>query len=117
MGVIETRVKQQNTVRIMDNIGKDWNAQYYYYQAPNGRIWLLVKQYIQMQMIEMRAQFICCKVTNMNTSRSFLLTIVYANNDINERQELWRKLTSIGVQIHREWLLIGDFNNVLSSEN
>lgn len=38
MRVIETREKQHNTAKTKNNIAKDWNAHYNYYQAINGKI-------------------------------------------------------------------------------
>lgn len=46
-----------------------------------------------------------------------MLTVIYASNELMQRQQLWDKLASIGSQITTEWLVYGDFNNVLYSED
>lgn len=41
-----------------------------------------------------------------------MLTVIYASNDLGERQ-----LTLLGAQIQSEWLISGDFNNVLNFDD
>ncbi|XP_019248642.1 PREDICTED: uncharacterized protein LOC109227903 [Nicotiana attenuata] len=45
------------------------------------------------------------------------LSVVYAQNDGHKRKSLWRDLRQINISSQEVWLLSGDFNNVLSSED
>ncbi|XP_075092243.1 uncharacterized protein LOC142172510 [Nicotiana tabacum] len=42
---------------------------------------------------------------------------MYASNEVNKRQQLWDKLVNLGATIKESWLLSGDFNNVLHTDD
>ncbi|XP_060210676.1 uncharacterized protein LOC132637634 [Lycium barbarum] len=84
--------------------------------AYNGRIWLLWKQSIQLQAISITEQLIHCKVEN-NAHFSAFLTVVYAKNEAHQRQSLWTDLNQIGSSTRGAWLIAGDFNTMLSSDD
>lgn len=44
-----------------------------------------------------------------------MLTCVYAHNDANERRELWHIIYTLSESINQPWIVIGDFNCVLYS--
>ena len=46
----------------------------------------------------------------------FQITLVYALNDEDGRNKLWRDLEDITKGIQDPWDVIGDFNDVLSQE-
>lgn len=46
----------------------------------------------------------------------FALTLVYAPNELTERCLLWEKLVHLKQLVQGPWLIMGDFNNVLSVE-
>ncbi|XP_019241489.1 PREDICTED: uncharacterized protein LOC109228125 [Nicotiana attenuata] len=87
MGCIETRVKEHKAEKIQKKIAQRWNVCYNYSYAVNGRIWILWRSHIQVQ------------------------------NDGHQRESLWRDLRQINAQAQETWLLSGDFNNILSSED
>ncbi|XP_070028655.1 uncharacterized protein [Nicotiana sylvestris] len=51
-GIAETRVKVNKARRITQKIAKDWQVKYNYDHAYNGRIWLLWKPHIKLQILE-----------------------------------------------------------------
>lgn len=94
MGIVETRVKENKARRITQKIAKDWRAQYNYDHAYNGRIWLLWKPHIQLQILEVDAQFIHYEVEDPNSHKRVMFTMIFAYNKLMPRQQLWDKLAS-----------------------
>ncbi|XP_070007223.1 uncharacterized protein [Nicotiana sylvestris] len=84
-----------------------------YKEHPNGRIWLLWKQNVEVQILLLDELFIHCEVQERSSTFKTLITVVYASNKVNKRQQLWVKLVNLGATIKESWLLSGDFNNVL----
>lgn len=68
-------------------------------------------------MLVVEDQFIHCEIQEISSNSKAMVTVVYASNDINQRNQLWRKLIQIGANIQDSWLLSGDFNNVLHTDD
>ncbi|XP_060177922.1 uncharacterized protein LOC132607865 [Lycium barbarum] len=117
IGCLETRIKQQRSQNILRKLAQEWNHCCNYPMDYNGRIWLLWRPHVQMHIPVVTEQCIHCKVENTSAGVSTSLTVVYAKNDAQERQILWRDLVQIGSSTQGPWLISGDFNNVLSSED
>lgn len=45
--------------------------------------------------------------------KRFDMTVVYAPNELAERLLLWDRLSALKQDVSGQWLLLGDFNNVL----
>ncbi|XP_074318488.1 uncharacterized protein LOC141655301 [Silene latifolia] len=54
------------------------------------------------------------KVTEIATSSTYCVSMVYAFNDLNGRKSLWDQLAQFAATVHEPWLVCGDFNCVLS---
>ncbi|XP_062099752.1 uncharacterized protein LOC133805587 [Humulus lupulus] len=59
-------------------------------------------------------QLIHCQVQVPNRTGTFLVTFVYGYNDAASREILWNDLQGLAVDISVPWLVIGDFNEILS---
>ncbi|KAJ1441621.1 Zinc finger, CCHC-type [Sesbania bispinosa] len=82
-----------------------------------GGIWVLWKEDIcQIQIMEDSAQFIHIKVSPHDGSHAWLLTCVYASPQPANREALWCQLESLVASIQEGWVLVGDFNSYVSSE-
>ncbi|XP_059290159.1 uncharacterized protein LOC132043716 [Lycium ferocissimum] len=118
IGCIETKVKENKAKKITQNVTKDWNAYYNYSDDTlNGRIWLLWKPHLDVQILVTDPQFIHCEVHDNVLQFKMMFTVVYASNEAGQRQQLWDKLTQIGSHIQSVWLISGDFNNVLYADD
>lgn len=84
MGCLETRIKQHKAQHIQIKIVNGWNVQYNYSKAANGRIWLLWKPHIQLQVSQVSDQFIQCFVEDPNSHFKTHLSIIYSQNDGNQ---------------------------------
>ncbi|KAF5189230.1 hypothetical protein FRX31_021182 [Thalictrum thalictroides] len=78
---------------------------------PRGRIWILWDlMHIKLTKLASSDQFIHARVIDLNSSKSFLLTIIYARNAKSGRLAQWEDLTAIGKHCNEAWILLGDFN-------
>ncbi|XP_062103367.1 uncharacterized protein LOC133814421 [Humulus lupulus] len=59
-------------------------------------------------------QLIHCLVQFPNRAGRFLITFVYGFNDELSRDQLWNDLQELAVDITDPWMVIGDFNEILS---
>lgn len=112
MGVVETRVKVHKTGNILQKMVPDWKHCLNYPMAYNGRVWLLWKDHIQVQVLVVHEQFIHCKISDTTNPFTTYYTVVYAKNESQQREDLWGELAQIGGTIQESWLLSGDFNKV-----
>ncbi|XP_075096574.1 uncharacterized protein LOC142174641 [Nicotiana tabacum] len=103
--------------RIMNKVCSDWRFCYNYKEHPNGRIWLLWKQNVEVQILLLDEHSIHCEVQERSSTFKTLITVVYESNEVNKRQQLWDKLVNLGATIKESWLLSGDFNNVLHTDD
>ena len=71
---------------------------------------------MELDVIESTAQAIHCVAFCKSTSTKFVVSFIYAFNTIVGRRPLWDNLYSYNVSLELPWLLVGDFNNVLSDE-
>ncbi|KAA3453866.1 reverse transcriptase [Gossypium australe] len=80
----------------------------------SGGIWVGWKDSIQIKIIQNHPQFILLRVDNYITNKSFLISFVYGSPDRSKRKLLWEGLHSITPKKDTPWLVMGDFNAILS---
>ena len=79
-----------------------------YSYASNGRIWLIWKSGIQVQLIGISDQSVTCRIQN---SQVFCFNGIYSCNEGITRRRLWNHLTSLhSIISEKHWILSGDFN-------
>lgn len=92
MGVLETKVKEENCDRVRKGIC-DWNFITNYNHAYNGRVWVLWDDSkIAVEELFQGSQFIHCRATLLDINKVVELTFVYAMNSSEEREDLWSSL-------------------------
>ncbi|PKI53937.1 hypothetical protein CRG98_025639 [Punica granatum] len=109
--IIETRVKELNCKKIVDK----WKGWYFvdnYQFASNGRLWILVREDLQVQILSKSNQYIHLLLNGPKEVGWLAVTFVYASNDMLERRLLWRDLQALARNISHSWVLMGDFNAV-----
>ena len=85
-------------------------------QPPNGRsggLALMWKNNVSLSLISQDERLIDSHVTFNN--KSFYLSCVYGHPTQSERHQLWQTLEHISDNRNAEWLLVGDFNEILSN--
>ncbi|XP_019235172.1 PREDICTED: uncharacterized protein LOC109215545 [Nicotiana attenuata] len=117
-GCLETRVKQRRAKDIQKKFGRDWKVIDNYNDAPNGRIWLCWKgSTVNVDVKQITSQMIHCHLKDKNSEFQSDVTIVYGLHTIADRRDLWNQLRDISARTNDPWLIIGDFNSVLSVED
>ncbi|XP_061366923.1 uncharacterized protein LOC133310054 [Gastrolobium bilobum] len=81
----------------------------------SGGIWAIWgSNCVTVQRISQSSQFLHMKVL-MNNSREFLCTAVYASPRDVERHVMWDDISHISNSINVPWIMLGDFNDIRSS--
>ncbi|XVF82969.1 hypothetical protein PTKIN_Ptkin16aG0095000 [Pterospermum kingtungense] len=113
-GLKETSVKSHNVQKIVDRHSVGWKLLHNYAKAPNGRVWVLWKKHVKVDLIATSAQCITCMADSNHCK--FILTAVYGKNDGVDRRSLWNHLIHLSKDIELPWLLAGDFNVIAGVE-
>lgn len=92
MTVVETRVKVHKAGNILEKMVPDWKHCPNYPMAYNGRVLLLWKDHIQIHVLIVHEQCIHCKISDTTSPFSAYFTVVYAKNESQQREDLWREL-------------------------
>ena len=115
--LVETRVKVSKASKIKNKMGNKWCWRDNYSCSPRGRIWVgWLSQFHKVQVLHIHAQFIHCRVETADKPY-FFFTAVYGLHTVEDRRDLWRELLHISGMLSSPWLLMGDFNSILSSED
>ncbi|KAF3627398.1 hypothetical protein FXO38_28794 [Capsicum annuum] len=68
---------------------------------------------VKVTVIDTAAHLIHCKVEDIDTTFYNNMTFIYGHNTMTERS-LWSHLKSLAKQCNEPWIILGDFNAVLS---
>ncbi|GFY85411.1 hypothetical protein Acr_04g0001490 [Actinidia rufa] len=117
IGVLETKLTQQSLEGMVGKKFKFWKSKNNLELNPHGRILILCKEdKATLEIMEKSDQVIHCLVTCKSSSIKFHLSFVYAFNTIVGRRPLWDNLRRFGSDCVVPWMILGDFNNVLSND-
>ena len=117
VGVLETKLSQQSLEGIARKKFKSWKSENNFQLHPNGRILIFWKEdRVILEIVEKSDYVILCLVTCKFSSIKFHLNFVYAFNTIVGRRPLWDNLRRFGSDFEMPWMILGDFNNVLSND-
>lgn len=61
--------------------------------------------------------FIHCSVASKNGQFSALFTAVYGMRTVDTRRPIWREITGLSMLVSSPWLVMGDFNSLLLSND
>ncbi|XP_058765287.1 uncharacterized protein LOC131638757 [Vicia villosa] len=82
------------------------------------RIWLGWDHRVyDIKIIGTSDQYLHSEVYQGNGEFSHYLTAIYAHNQLTHKKKLWDDLQILGDMINKPWIIIGDFNNVLKTED
>ncbi|KAL0445493.1 UNVERIFIED_CONTAM: hypothetical protein Slati_1677200 [Sesamum latifolium] len=81
LDLLETRVAFQSTVRVQNNVKRDWNW-FCDHSGPGNRIWLMWDESeLDITVLLVHPQCIHCRVFVKRTHDTSLITVVYGSND------------------------------------
>ena len=117
-GLIETRVKEINSNAILKAITPGWKIIHNYKDAANGRIWLVWDDsWYDIKLVKSTAQMVHCQVNERSKGYQFNVTVVYGYNTAEMRRSLWNEMKMLTHSVSEPWIIIGDFNVVLSPKD
>lgn len=73
--------------------------------------------YYTVTLIGAEAQILHCSVKGVAGGIDYYLTIVYGYSTIEQRKLLWHNLTEAAQGISKPWLIAGDFNSILYTQD
>lgn len=117
--ILETRVKEGDAVLLSRLVNSQFRWEFNYQHHRNGRIWLgWNPRFWSIQVLTSSAQQITCVATRIADNATFILSVVYAYNEVYARRVLWHELISINNTwvdsgSGSAWCVLGDFNTFL----
>ena len=115
--LVETRVREENSVSILNSALPHWNFITNYEHHYLGKIWVCWAGNVSVNLLFKSDQCITVWVTS-ESGEKFLCSCVYASNFAVARQHLWNELAYIKAQYVLpavSWIVMGDFNETLAS--
>ena len=89
-----------------------------YNASPNGRIWLVWDDnWYEVKMITSSAKILHSQVKERSKDYQFIVTVVYGFNTVEQRKSLWKEMQTISQGVIQPWLIVGDFNAILSTKD
>ncbi|XP_023928116.1 uncharacterized protein LOC112039472 [Quercus suber] len=117
MVITETRVGGDRAARIIEDLPFDGSivTETIGYA---GSLWLLWKtDDVDVMLLSSFEQEIHATVKVHNSDPIWLISTIYARPRLSERRILWDSLKAVAQLHNLPWLMLGDFNEVLSSED
>src|SRR4051812_44166104 len=105
--LLETKVKLEKMQSLADTVFQGWSLLHNYSNDSSGRIWILFKSNLVVNLHSSTAQVMHCYVFHTCSREYFFLSCIYAANHYTERAELWRNLQLLkGCMDSSPWLLV-----------
>ncbi|XP_058775452.1 uncharacterized protein LOC131649713 [Vicia villosa] len=115
---IETRVKEPKAKIIREKLKLHDMYIDNYNNHANGRVWISWDtNKCDIKKILSTDQAIHCGVYDHQGKFKYYLTAVYAHNTLAQRKLLWQTIVNIHSTVQGSWCIIGDLNNVMSSQD
>lgn len=116
--LLETRVQEVNCPPIVDSVFQGWNhiSNYDYHRL--GRIWFLWSDAVSITPLYKSPQIITVWVSSV-LGEEFICSCVYASTFQADRVLLWEEIRHNRDLFCRQgipWILLGDFNETLASD-
>ncbi|XP_039020825.1 uncharacterized protein LOC120152733 [Hibiscus syriacus] len=115
VGLLETRVSGCKTDTVVKKMGYP-NSFRIEVHGFSGGIWLLSQNNVQVMLHSVSNQFVHFQVQSESLPSSIFVTVVYAGPHISIRRNLWPKLAMLDPGSNNPWVLGGDFNAILNSD-
>lgn len=117
LGLLETKVKAKNTLKIQKKFGLNWKWKTNDDFSNKGRIWVGWKDDdLDVQIILCHEQFIQCLVETKDRKHKIHVYVIYGLNTVQDRKIMWNSLSS-AYDNNMPAIFAGDFNAVTSVED
>lgn len=115
--LIETRVAESKANDIVSEVFPGWSFMNNFDHHRLGRIWVLWRDIVRVTPVFKSSQLVSVLVKVQEIEEEFLCMFVYGSNFVEERKILREDIRShISSPIYRRkrWMIMGDFNEILS---
>ena len=117
MVVMETRVGGDRATRIIEDLPFDGSIAIDTTDYAGG-LWLLwKKEDVDVKLLSATEQEIHAFVKVRSSDLTWLIYAIYASPRSAERRILWENLKTVAHLHNLPWLMLGDFNEILSGED
>ncbi|XP_012849562.1 PREDICTED: uncharacterized protein LOC105969349, partial [Erythranthe guttata] len=118
MGILEMKVKTQQQINtLIQNRFSGMAAVHNLDSHQGGRILILWnKDTVDLEVKSSHAQVIHCLIQCKITGQKLHCSMVYGLYSVRSRRELWDSIENYGENMTEPWLVMGDFNCVMSPE-
>lgn len=113
--LLETHIKELSLAPIMSKICNTWNYVSNHDSDDDGRIVLIWKDPLRLQVVKQSRQSMTCLFTLLNHQPIYFPS-VYASNTSEERVDLWAELIQLHASLNLDnsnWIIGGDFNQII----
>ncbi|OVA05573.1 Endonuclease/exonuclease/phosphatase [Macleaya cordata] len=100
---------------IRRNVHYSWNFLDNDDSGTLGRIWVLWDPTLVNISLLFSSSQVITVMANLSNGSTFILSFIYGSNSLQERRDLWNYITSFAATNNTPWLLMGDFNSILHS--
>ncbi|CAE5959305.1 unnamed protein product [Arabidopsis arenosa] len=117
--ILESHVSVDNAASVLNSAFPGWRWDSNYDSIDGGRILVVWDPSISVICLKKSPQLMLCGVFCPATNESFSVAFVYAFNTVIQRRLLWEELSFISQHSpasFRPWLLLGDFNQIVSAD-
>ncbi|KAG7558973.1 Endonuclease/exonuclease/phosphatase superfamily [Arabidopsis thaliana x Arabidopsis arenosa] len=117
--ILESHVSEDNAVSVLNSSFPGWRWDGNYASVDGGRILVVWDPSVSVICLKKSPQLMLCGVFCPATNESFSVAFVYAYNSVIQRRLLWEELSFISQHSpasFRPWLLLGDFNQIISAD-
>lgn len=101
--------------KFISDLFPGWFSEDNYGFSPLGKIWIVWHPSLIVNVVFKSLQMICAEVSWPSHPTKIFISVIYASNDVDEREGLWLELTSLVTDLDlnsKPWLILGDFNQI-----
>lgn len=113
--LLETHVKLPKKNKFISELFPGWSSEDNYGFSPLGKIWIVWHPSLVVSVISKSLQMITIEVLWPSVQSKFIISAIYASNDVEERCCLWSEIAAL-VSSHQlnsvPWMILGDFNQI-----
>lgn len=115
--LIETHVQQPKCKKFINSTLPGWSYENNYEFFELGKIWVLWHPSVRASVLSKSLQMLTCVVKFPIVQTEFVVSFVYAANEVIPRCALWSELSNLAADqalIDKPWAVLDDFNQVLN---
>lgn len=115
IALFETKVSGHKVESVCAKMGFEYSFQIEVVGFRCG-IWFLWKEGTSIEILQVHPQFLHVRIRDKRCYRSFLYTAVYTSPHRALKTQLWEHLNELASKVREPWLLAGDLNVIVGSD-